>query len=209
MKTVACIILGLTFAAASYSRFFEEPFITTYWYANVVVVGKVTKVSDETFDFEVQEWLRPHGDQSREIIHAHRYAVPSDVGPPVYVPLSAGSRYLLLLGKPSGYGAADKLQRLVLQQVALAESSICMKGTNGLFKSGDERGCLQSITRLEFLDAMRSFDGCFELEEDRIKGTYPIAKKCSDDAIDIWAGRSVFHAELAKAALRSIERRGP
>jgi hypothetical protein len=60
-----------------------------------------------------------------------------------------------------------------------------------------------------FLDALRTFDNCFLLYDDRIKGTYPTATKCSDKAMHTWAERSALHAELVRAALRAIEQQSP
>jgi hypothetical protein len=127
-KTVAAIILSLTTATAAYAGFGVEPFQSTFWFADAVVVGAVVTVNDETFRFEVREWMRARECQTPKIILATRYAIPSDVLPQVYVPLSKGSSYLLLLRKPHDEGAGDNPNWLVLLQIDLATASHCLTG---------------------------------------------------------------------------------
>ena len=195
----------LASTALSYSQEEVAPFHITYWFADAVAIGTVVNVNDETIDVEIQEWMRARKCLSPKLIRAVRYTTPSCVPHPPE-PTPVASEYLFLLRKPHDQGAGDNQYWLVLWQLNLAPTSVCL--ADGLWPSDAKGPCREPIELRDFLDAVRSFDTCFLLYDDPIKGTYPTSTLCSQKALHDWASRSAFHAALVRVALQSIERQG-
>jgi hypothetical protein len=187
-------------AAMSATRFDE-----TYWFADGVAVGRVVGEQDNTFDIQLESWARDRSEQHAQAIRAYRYSESTCVpGTGRVESYPSGSRYLFLLRQPYDAGGGDMPYWSVLGQFLLDGSPLCVSTPPEFRVDRPKDDCRPNVRETDLLDAVRTFEGCFELYDDRIIGTYPVKQTCSERQLRAWRKRSALHEGLAATAIKHM-----
>jgi hypothetical protein len=183
-------------------------FPETYWFADGVVIGRVVAEHDQTVDIAVDEWFRDRGDSHEKKITAYRYSEPSCVpGSDRPESYSTDTKYLFLVRQPNDVGAGNVPYWSILLQFEFDGSDLCLTPAPEFQVQKSTERCKPNLRLADLVDAVRSFESCFELYDDRILGTFPVRQICPQKELIAWRGRSNLHDRLAAKALDRMARK--
>jgi hypothetical protein len=204
----ARIVLSILAVSTTLGRaqVIEPSFWTKFWWSDEIAVGRVVAVDEWTVEVQVQEWLRDTTGKNSKTIRVPRYAIPACY-PRAAEPYELGSRYVFLMRTPylGGGPGPDWTIRFQLQ---LNGSGLCFRGEHGAsYYLADRTGlkCLEVIDDEVFLDALRTFQGCFHLHVDDLS-RLTVDMSCTQRRLRKWSARSPLHEYLATSAIAAIER---
>ena len=190
-------------------------FHTIFWSTHAIAVGRVVAIESATgkIDIEVQEWIRGGHQEPKTRIRAFRGGVTLCGGHKPYV--EVGSDYLLFLHSPvMAPGVEKQEEQRIIIRFELTGSPFCIRTDldptkKRVLLTQTTDGCDRKVSHEEVLDAVRTFDQCFELSEGTIDDTIPSRQVCSDQMLSQWASRSHLHKLLANEAVKRIADRDP
>ena len=204
LSSVAIVVAMITTVVAAIGI---SPFHETYWFADGVAIGRVVAEQDLTVDIQVDDWVRDRSEGHNRLIRAYRYSEPSCVpGSVPAEPYSRDARYLLLVRQPNDVGAEQLQHWSILSQFVLDGSAVCIGSPPAFRVEKSKTACEPSVREADLLDAVRTFESCFELYDDRILGTFPVRQTCSDGQLRSWRGRSALHEMLVVAAIMRMQK---
>jgi hypothetical protein len=204
-RLIVAMCLGIVgVATASVVR---PPFHILHWSADGVLIGRISAQQERTIDVDVEQWFRDRTKERVGRIRVFRDSVGAELPDPLKQ-YQIGSRYLFLMRKPLDEGAGGNMFWIIILEQQLEGKSICLDRVDSGRVSNTAPICRNSVSEALFIDALHTFDECFELWDDPVEGTFPSNQSCTKERLEEWAGRSAFHALLVKAALDRLERGG-
>jgi hypothetical protein len=205
MKNAILIVMCLAIPGSYEAGVIADPFHGRHWAADGIAIGTVTHVHEATIDVVVEEWIRDRTEESQGEVRVGRYSQPTCFPSPESY--AVGTRYLLLMSQPYDDGGAGNPHWKIIWQLLLDGADICLDDESLPYRMHINDLCESLVTSKRFQDAIRSFENCFSLQDDPIRGSFPVAKTCSTETIDEWSARSPFHSLLAREFDRSLQKR--
>jgi hypothetical protein len=207
MKALGAITVVATMIATVVAAIGISPFHETYWFADGVAIGRVVAEQGLTVDIQVEEWVRDRTGGPNGQIRAYRYSEPACVPSTApAAPYSRESKYLFLVRQPHDAGAEQLQYWSILSQFVLDGSVVCIGSLPASRVEQSKAGCKPNVYEADLLDAVRTFENCFELYDDRTLGTYPVRQTCSDGQLLAWRSRSALHEMLVDAAIKRMQK---
>jgi hypothetical protein len=205
------LILAATLLLPAHGVLFglgANEFHIDYWFADGVAVGRVVAVRDGTVHFEIREWVRDRTEQREVTIRSYRFSpwagcIPGAEKPAEY---ALGEDYLLFMRQPYDDGGAQVPDWSILAQFLLDGSPVCITQAPSVVVEKGRKGCKDLVRDDDLLNAVRTFENCFELYDDPIRGTLPIRQTCNPAGLESWSKRSVLHRVMAEKAVEQLRK---
>lgn len=181
-------------------------FHQSYWVADGVAIGRVVGEQGPTIEIQVEEWIRDRTEQHQGQIRSLPYSEPSCLpGSGRADSYSSDARYLFFIRQPYDSGSVRTPYWSIIERYRLDGSPLCVSPPP-MFRVGRPNDhCKPNLRETDLLDAVRTFEDYFELNDPRIVGTYWIKEIYSEPQLKEWRRRSVLHEILAGEAVRGMD----
>ena len=205
MRTVIGLGVVLILNFGAQAAVLDSEFHTKQWGADGIAIGRVISVDKTTIEFEIEEWMRDRTDERAGRIRTYGYSEPTCF--PEREHYEVGWRYLLLMLRPYYPGGGDLPDWSIIVQLPLKDSRFCLSLSPFFRLEKLRSNCDQFIGADQVLDALRTFDRCFEFQSTATGDVYPSKIVCSEKEIAVWGERSNLHAMLVKKATSQLRKK--